>query len=66
MEQGHEDRTPHHNARAENVAEKPAFRDAEPMVFTELWEQWLGQGGERLDSCTIIVCEASKQLKPLH
>lgn len=86
------------NARAETVADKPAFRqafrhrrclipadgfyewqqsngkqpyyiqrsDKTPMIFAGLWEHWDGPHGECIDSCTIIVTDATPQLTSLH
>ncbi len=92
------------NARAETVAEKPAFRDAfrrrrclipadgfyewqarpsaklkqpwyiqlksgELFAFAGLWERWeprLGQAGEPVESCTILVTGANDLVRPIH
>ncbi|MFA6162195.1 MAG: SOS response-associated peptidase [Methylobacter sp.] len=89
------------NARAETVAEKPAFRNAykhrrcmipadgyfewqvvpdsktkqpwfialqdrEPMAFAGLWERWRSPEGEELESCSIIVTDANKIMRPIH
>lgn len=88
------------NARAETVADKPAFRAAlrrrrcivaadgfyewrklqttkqpywigltqrTPMGFAGLWERWQpADGGEVLESCTIITTEANAIVAPIH
>lgn len=41
-------------------------RDGAPLVFAGLWEQWRGEDGESLDSCTIIVTEANEQMQAVH
>jgi putative SOS response-associated peptidase YedK len=87
------------NARAETLAEKPAFRsafrarrclvvadgfyewakaagrkqpwyfhlrDARPFGLAGLWERWPGEGGEPLETCTIITTAANELLAPVH
>ncbi len=93
------------NARAETVAEKPAFRAAfrarrclivadgfyewkteaggkqpyritlvegGPFALAGLWERWAGrsggeaQGGEAIESCTIVTTEANARLREIH
>jgi putative SOS response-associated peptidase YedK len=87
------------NARAETLAEKPAFRsafrarrclivadgfyewqktggrkqphfiafrDLRPFAFAGLWERWRGEGGEVVESCTIVTTEANELLAPIH
>ena len=87
------------NARAETVAEKPAFRasfkarrclvpatgfyewqvrekgrkqpyyiygrEGRPLTFAGLWESWKGPDGV-IESCSIIVTDANKFMKPMH
>ncbi|MBZ5588710.1 MAG: SOS response-associated peptidase [Acidobacteriia bacterium] len=87
------------NARAETVAEKPAFRaalrsrrclvladgffewqrlgtrkqpyfisfrDRRPFAFAGLWELWQGEGGDPIESCTIITTTANDVVAPVH
>ena len=42
------------------------LRDGEPFAFAGLWESWQQPGGERIDSCTIIVTEANELVRPIH
>ncbi len=36
------------------------------FAFAGLWEYWKGEGGEPIESCTIIVTEANDKLKTIH
>ena len=87
------------NARAETVAEAPAFRDAfegfrclivadgfyewrssetgkqplwftrpdrEPFAFAGLWARAKRADGGELHSCTIVTCEPSEPVRPVH
>jgi putative SOS response-associated peptidase YedK len=40
--------------------------DSAPMVFAGLWEHWQNKQGSSIDSCTIIVSSANKQMQPIH
>jgi putative SOS response-associated peptidase YedK len=40
-------------------------KDKQPLFFAGLWESW-EQGGEIIDSCTIITTDANEMMKPLH
>ena len=42
------------------------MRDESPFGFAGLWERWEGEGGEVLDSCTILTTEANEVLGPVH
>jgi putative SOS response-associated peptidase YedK len=87
------------NARAETVADKPAFRSAfrhrrclivadgfyewqqqengkqpfylrlkddRPFALAGLWEHWEEDGGEAIDSCTILTTDANELTSPIH
>ncbi|RMF84413.1 MAG: SOS response-associated peptidase [Nitrospirae bacterium] len=89
------------NARAETVAERPAFRasfrhrrclipvdgfyewgpgpggrrqpywitlaDGTPFALAGLWERWRPpEGGEAVESCTILTCPANDLVAPIH
>ncbi|MGH9901968.1 MAG: SOS response-associated peptidase, partial [Pyrinomonadaceae bacterium] len=36
------------------------------FAFAGLWEQWRGEGGEVIDSCTILTTVANEVLLPVH
>jgi putative SOS response-associated peptidase YedK len=42
------------------------MRDERPFGFAGLWERWEGEGGEAINSCTILTTEANKILSPVH
>jgi putative SOS response-associated peptidase YedK len=42
------------------------MRDERPFGFAGLWERWEGEGGEVLNSCTILTTEANEVLRPVH
>jgi putative SOS response-associated peptidase YedK len=87
------------NARAESIAEKPAYRtpfrkhrclipadgfyewhvekfgkqpyfihrdDSKPLVFAAVWDHWQDNEGDRIDSCSIITCDANRQMQTIH
>ena len=87
------------NARAETVAEKPAFRaalrsrrclvvadgfyewqrlgarkqpyfirldDGRPFAFAALWERWVSEGPEPVESCAILTTAANEAIAPIH
>lgn len=96
---GHDPKFSMINARADSVADKPAYRDAykrrrcliaadgfyewrkignakqpyfirlrggQPFAFAGLWELWEGEGGERVESCAIITCDANALVADIH
>ncbi|MGR9073940.1 MAG: SOS response-associated peptidase [Gammaproteobacteria bacterium] len=42
------------------------LENREPMAFAGLWETWSGPGGGTIESCTIIVTEANRLMRPIH
>ena len=42
------------------------MKDDRPFGFAGLWERWEGDGGEVLDSCTILTTDANEVLRPVH
>lgn len=42
------------------------MRDELPFGFAGLWEQWKGEEGEAINSCTILTTEANEVLRPVH
>jgi putative SOS response-associated peptidase YedK len=40
--------------------------DAKPFAMAGLWERWRDEGGEALESCTIIVTDANDFVRPIH
>jgi putative SOS response-associated peptidase YedK len=42
------------------------MRDESPFGFAGLWEQWKGEEGQVINSCTILTTEANEVLKPVH
>ena len=41
-------------------------RDGRMLAIAGLYERWLGEGGEVIDSCTLITTEANATLAPFH
>ena len=42
------------------------MRDERPFSFAGLWERWEGEGGQAINSCTILTTEANEVLRPVH
>lgn len=42
------------------------MRDESPFGFAGLWEQWKGEEGHVINSCTILTTEANEVLRPVH
>lgn len=42
------------------------LRDGRPFAFAGLWERWVPQDGQRIDSCTLITTVANDLIQPLH
>jgi len=42
------------------------MKDDLPFGFAGLWERWEGEGGEVINSCTILTTEANDVLRPVH
>jgi putative SOS response-associated peptidase YedK len=41
-------------------------KDDKPLVFAGIWDHWQDDQGDRIDSCSIIVCDANQQMKNIH
>lgn len=42
------------------------MRDESPFGFAGLWEQWKGEEGQVINSCTILTTAANEVLRPVH
>jgi len=42
------------------------MKDGEPFAIAGLWEQWEGQDGEVIESCTLLTTEPNDRLAPIH
>jgi putative SOS response-associated peptidase YedK len=42
------------------------MKDVEPFAFAGLWERWLGEEDEFIESCTILTTEPNELLVPIH
>lgn len=42
------------------------FIDERPFGFAGLWDRWEGEGGQVVNSCTILTTEANGVLRPVH
>ncbi|MCB1788461.1 MAG: SOS response-associated peptidase [Gammaproteobacteria bacterium] len=55
--------------RAQDGAKQPYVlrpRDTRPLAFAGLWEHWQDDGGSELESCTILVRAADRQVGTIH
>ena len=43
-----------------------ALADRRPFAFAGLWERWAGEGGEPVESCTILTTTANEAIAPIH
>jgi len=41
-------------------------RDGTPLAFAGLWEHWQDANGNEIESCTILVRDANRQVRPIH
>ena len=42
------------------------MKDGEPFAIAGLWEEWEGQDGEVIESCTLLTTEPNDRLAPIH
>jgi putative SOS response-associated peptidase YedK len=42
------------------------LKDERPFGFAGLWDRWEGEGGQVINSCTILTTEANGVLRPVH
>jgi putative SOS response-associated peptidase YedK len=42
------------------------MKDREPFAFAGLWERWVGEEDEFIESCTILTTEPNELLEPIH
>jgi putative SOS response-associated peptidase YedK len=40
--------------------------DNTPLAFAGLWDHWDDEAGDHIESCSIIVCQANKLMRPIH
>lgn len=55
--------------KREGGRKQPFFfrmRDERPFGFAGLWERWEGEGGQAINSCTILTTGANDVLSPVH
>jgi len=55
--------------KREGTRKQPFYfkmKDEQPFAFAGLWEHWEGEGGEAIESCTILTTEANEVLAPVH
>ena len=52
-----------------NGQKQPYFfhmRDGQAFAFAGLWEQWSGQDGSSIESCTLLTTEPNDLVRPVH
>jgi putative SOS response-associated peptidase YedK len=42
------------------------IKDRKPFAFAGLWERWVGEEDEFIESCTILTTEPNELLDPIH
>src|SRR2546426_12805752 len=42
------------------------MKDQEPFAFAGLWERWVGEEDDFIESCTILTTEPNELLEPIH
>ena len=42
------------------------MKDGEPFAIAGLWEHWVGQDGQVIESCTLLTTEPNDMLAPIH
>jgi putative SOS response-associated peptidase YedK len=55
--------------KREGSRKQPYFfrlKDERPFGFAGLWDRWEGEGGQVINSCTILTTEANELLRPVH
>lgn len=55
--------------KREGGGKQPYFfrlKDERPFGFAGLWDRWEGEGGQVINSCTILTTEANGVLRPVH
>jgi putative SOS response-associated peptidase YedK len=58
--------------KEENTKKKQSFpyyfylMDHKPFMFAGLWESWISPNNEKINSCSIITCDANEIVSPIH
>src|SRR6266852_9641821 len=55
--------------KQEGGRKRPVYirmKDGEPFAFAGLWERWVGEEDEFIESCTILTTEPNDLLEPIH
>jgi putative SOS response-associated peptidase YedK len=55
--------------KQESGRKQPVYiymKDREPFAFAGLWERWVGEEAEFIESCTILTTEPNDLLEPIH